>query len=300
MPDWQERITRESAPALRVEHELRYRVAAPLIERAALWCDLGCGNGVAAARALGGASAEHTILVDVDEGALEAARRELGGETRTVHADLSDPASLETVRAALLEHAAEGTRVVTCLETLEHLESFPGLVALLTELAEEQGFTVLLSVPNDAFWSLENPHHPTTWGEGAFEELRALLPADRIVAYQLPLQGSVVAREGVPGAHDVAVTADPAGVASHFLVVFGPAREQVSFSALVSQADLEDKRRWERQRESDLVYHLDYLSKLEREVEALRTEVRAQSKEIADTLGYVDELEGRLGGDSAK
>ncbi len=29
MPDWQERITRDTKPAIRVEHDLRYAVAAP-------------------------------------------------------------------------------------------------------------------------------------------------------------------------------------------------------------------------------------------------------------------------------
>src|SRR5437588_19574 len=48
MPDWQERITVETEPALRVEHELRYQLAGRAIAQARTWCDPGCGNGVAA------------------------------------------------------------------------------------------------------------------------------------------------------------------------------------------------------------------------------------------------------------
>src|SRR5258706_8834781 len=80
MPDWQERITRESEPELRAEHELRYELAAPLIRGAGVWGDLGCGNGVAAARVVAGQPPSHALLVDVDPGAVETASTELAGE----------------------------------------------------------------------------------------------------------------------------------------------------------------------------------------------------------------------------
>src|SRR5436190_3659932 len=131
MPDWQERITRESAPALRVEHELRYALAAPLIAEAALWCDLGCGSGVAAGRALADSTAERTLLVDVAARAIEQAARELPGNVSTLQADLAAEDAVSRVRAELLEHAGHGTRVVTCFETVEHLQTFPPLIALL-------------------------------------------------------------------------------------------------------------------------------------------------------------------------
>src|SRR4051812_16931636 len=174
MPDWQERVTRESEPAIRVEHQLRYALAAPLIAGAELWCDMGCGSGIAAADALG--RSEHptrTVLVDIADDALAQAARELRLENvSTVAADLSSADDLQRVRAELLEHAGEGRRVITCFETVEHLANFVPLAGLLTDLAEQHGFTVVASVPNDAFWSLENPHHQGSWGDGAFEELR--------------------------------------------------------------------------------------------------------------------------------
>src|SRR3954454_4619637 len=115
MPDWQERITRDSGPSLRVEHELRYGLAAPLIRGAALWCDLGCGNGVAAARITETEPPQHALLVDVDPVALETASRELAGlEPQTLHADLATPEGVEQARAALLAAAHDGTRTITC------------------------------------------------------------------------------------------------------------------------------------------------------------------------------------------
>ena len=45
--------------------------------------------------------------------------------------------------------------------------------------------TVVMSVPNDAFWATENPHHRTMWGEGAFAELQSLLPEGHTVAPQV-------------------------------------------------------------------------------------------------------------------
>jgi hypothetical protein len=289
MPDWQERITRESEPDLRVEHELRYELAAPLIQGAGLWCDLGCGNGVAAARVVASEPPRRSLLVDVDPGAVASARTEIAAESiSTLVADLAAPDDVARVRAELLEQAGDGARVLTCFETIEHLESFVPLVEALAELAEEHGFTVVASVPNDAFWSIENPHHRTMWGEGAFEELRRLLPREHLVLRQMPLQGSAVVREGAPDDRTVAVSADPDGVPSHLLVVFGPDFERVALGARVVQADLEEQRLWVRERESHLAY-------LEQEAEKLRAEVGSMSKEFDDWRRYIHELEGKLG-----
>jgi hypothetical protein len=271
MPDRHERATRESAPALRVEQELRYRLAAPLIHGAALWADLGCGSGVAAARALEGRSAERTVLVDSGDGAIEDASRELAGDLRTVRADLSSADDLARVRAQLLEVAGDGTRVVTCFDTIERVQAFPALVGLLTELAEDDGFTVLLSAPNDAFWHDGETEPHTTWGEGAFEELRSLVPADHLVVRQLPLRGSSLAGEGVVAVQEVALSADPDGVPSHFIIVFGPAREQLALGAAVVQADLDEERHHDRRRDAELAY-------LRSEVDALRAEAGRPSQ----------------------
>jgi len=286
VPDWQERITRDTEPAIRVEHQLRYALAAPIVHSSALWCDLGCGTGVGAAHALGGKLPGRTLLVDVAADALEQARRELPGENvSTMEADLSSEEGVASVVAALTEQAGEGPATITCFECIEHLESFVPLVSALVQLAERHGFTVLLSVPNDAFWSIENPHHRTSWGEGAFEELRTQLPADHLLLRQVVLQGSAMVRgDAEPELRPVEIELEAGGVPSHLLVAFGPEREAVAAGAQVAQVDMEEQRRWERQREADLSMLKDY-----------GTEIQAMSKELAEYRAYIHELERRLG-----
>ena len=293
MPDWQERITRETEPSIRVEHQLRYALAAPLVHASALWCDLGCGTGVGAARGLGGRVARRTLLVDVSADALEQARRELPGENvSTMEADLSSEDGVREVVGALTEQAGEGPATITCFECVEHLDSFVPLVSALVRLSEQHGFTVVLSVPNDAFWAIQNPHHRTSWGEGAFEELRALLPAEQVVLHQVVLQGSAVVRtEADPELRAVETELEPDGVPSHLLVAFGPEREQVALGAAVAQVDMEEQRRWVRQRESDLAV----LAELTERVNEYAGEIQAMSKELAEYRSYIHDLERRLG-----
>jgi hypothetical protein len=286
VPDWQERITRDTEPAIRVEHQLRYGLAAPLVHQSALWCDLGCGTGVGAARGLGGKLPTRTLLVDVSESALEHARRELPGENvSTMQADLSTDDGFASVVAALTEQAGEGPATITCFECVEHLSNFVPLVRALVQLAERHNFTVALSVPNDAFWSIENPHHQSSWGEGAFEELRTLLPSEHVLLRQVVLQGSAVVRgDADPELRPLDVELEPSGVPSHMLVAFGPEREGVATGAAVAQVDMEEQRRWERQREADLSMLKEYGG-----------EIHAMSKELAEYRAYIHDLERRLG-----
>src|SRR4051812_9051454 len=220
MPEWQERITRETPPAIRIEHEVRYGAVAPLARSAPTWVDLGCGAGIAAAGALAGEGPARAVLVDASEEALAQAAREIpAGETVGVKADLATAEGLAAVRTALGD-ARDG--VATCFEVIEHLESFVGVVELLVELATERDFTVVLSVPNDAFWPIESPWHKTMWGEGSFEELRRLLPADHVVIAQVPLQGSALIPAGSAPADAGSFAARGDGIASHFIAAFGP------------------------------------------------------------------------------
>lgn len=271
MADWQERITRDTKPAIRVEHDLRYAVAAPLAIDAPTWVDLGCGAGVAAADALGDAQLGRVVLVDADADALDQAGRDLHArDTLRVQADLATDEGVAAVRAAL----ADPPGLITCFEVVEHLKTFVPLIGALIELAE-QGWTVLLSVPNDAFWALENPYHETMWGEGAFEELRRLLPADAVVARQIPLDGSHVVIEGRDGDLELPpVTPRPDAIPSHFLAGFGPRGGELAARALAIPSDLDGRRTWERQRESTLAV-------LEAELEELRANVQWSSEEIA-------------------
>lgn len=268
MPDWHERLTRGTNPAVRAEHDLRYGWAVPLVRAAPVWLDLGCGAGVAAADALGGTPYDgHAVLVDLDADAVAVAGTAVPArEVTTVQADLADPAGLAAVREALLD--AGGPATVTCFEVIEHLPTFVALLDALVALARE-GATVLASVPNDAFWSLENPFHTTMWGEGSFDELRRLLPADHVVARQVPLAGSVVVvgDEAVDRLALPPVSVAATRVPSHLLVAFGPRASELPSSGFVTPLDLDGRRRWERERESQLAHHEAELAVLRRYVQ---------------------------------
>src|SRR4051812_38994205 len=126
MPDWQERITRETEPAIRAEHDARYRLVAPLMASAPQWCDLGCGTGIAAAAALAeqGGKPGKAVLVDVDEQVARDAADEIGvADAQAVAADLATPEGVERVLDEL--HAGA---VVTCFEVVEHLATFVPLL----------------------------------------------------------------------------------------------------------------------------------------------------------------------------
>jgi SAM-dependent methyltransferase len=277
--EWQERITAETAPSIRIEHELRYAMAAPLVRAAGTWLDLGCGAGVAAAAALGGAEPARAVLVDASADALAEARRAVSAEEVVpVEADLASETGLQAVRAALGD-VRDG--VATCFEVIEHLESFVGVVELLVELAVERGFTVVLSVPNDAFWPVESPWHKTMWGEGSLEELRRLLPAEHVVARQVPLQGSSIVPEGMTALEPPAFAARDDAVASHFIAAFGPRCAELGAHSAVTQADLAAQRRWERQREANLAFYEHHIQWAERE--------------FGDWRAYINELEKQLG-----
>ncbi len=284
MPDWQERITRDTPPAIRVEHELRYAAAAPFVHGSAAWCDLGCGTGLGAAAGLGRDYAGTALLVDADEDAVAEAQNAIAaGAVLAMTADLTDADDLERVRAALLEAAPEARRTITCFEVIEHLSTFVPLVELLVRIASEDDTTVVASVPNDAFWAIANPHHVTTWGDSAVQELRGLLPADHVIAHQVALQGSALAR-GEQQAQDVAsVTVAASGVPTHYVLAFGPGAEQLAAGPRVVQADLEEQRRWERQRDSDLRYTQDAWERL-----------REEYKKVEGLTARLEELERQL------
>jgi hypothetical protein len=278
--EWQERITRETPPSIRIEHELRYALAAPIVRGAHTWLDLGSGAGIAAATAFGGEGPDRAVLVDASAEALAEAERTVpASETVAVVADLASEAGLDAVRAAV-GPARDG--VATCFEVIEHLERFGGVVELLVELAADRDFTVLLSVPNDAFWPIESPWHTTMWGEGSFEELRRLLPAEHVVLEQVPLQGSSIAPEGTIAVEPPGFVVRDDAVASHFIAAFGPRCRELGGRSTAAQADLMAQRRWERQREANLAFYEDRIRDLERR---LGTGVH----------GYVRRLERRLG-----
>ena len=238
-----------------------------MIAGADLWLDLGCGNGYAASLMTTGLEQppRRTLLVDVAAEPLATAARTLAElDPDTLQADLSEPAGLSALSARVREHAAEGDRVaVTCMETLEHLRRFSDLVEWLSERVEHDGADVVLSVPNDAFWAIENPYHETTWGAGAAAELRTLLPAHRSCE-QFPVNGSWIVPEGAAtGSIELRAEAGEASVPSHFLLALGPNRDKLDATAGAVRTDLSERRTWERQRESSLQWLEQRVSDLE-------------------------------------
>lgn len=289
MPDWYERITQETPPDILAEHDLRYALVAPLIAESALWCDLGCGNGIGAATALAGRRpGGRVVLVDNDGDAIAAARRELAvPDAVGLTADLSSPDGLARVR----EHVGgeEGT-VVTCFEVVEHLESFVPLVTMLTELVEG-GATVVLSVPNDAFWNMRNPYHLAKWGEGAMAELRSVLPDSHVLLHQVALSGSAVLPEGAEERFDVGVQARAAGPPTHFIVAMGAQAERVRPGAQVTQVDVVAHRSWERQREAHLAVAEATIAEQSKWFEEWRRHIHGLEKELGRPLSGAGEDE---------
>lgn len=287
MPDWYERITQETPPDILAEHDLRYALVAPLIADSALWCDLGCGNGIGAATALAGRRpGGRVVLVDNDAEAIAAARGELGvAEAVALTADLALADGLARVR----EHVGgEDGTVVTCFEVIEHLEDFVPLITMLTELVEG-GATIVLSVPNDAFWNMRNPYHLAAWGEGAMAELRSVLPPGHVVLHQVALSGSAVLPEDAEERFDVGVQAHATGPPTHFIVAMGAQADHVRPGAQVAQVDVAAHRSWERQREAHLAVAEATVAKQSKWFEEWRRHIHGLEKQLGRPLSGAGE-----------
>jgi hypothetical protein len=221
-------------------------------------------------------SGGRVVLVDNDGEAIAAAERELGVDAVAITADLASPDGLARVR----EHVGgeEGT-VVTCFEVIEHLESFVPLVTMLIELVQG-GATVVLSVPNDAFWNMRNPYHLAAWGEGAMAELRSVLPDDHTVLHQVALSGSAVLPEGGDERFEVAVQASATGPPTHFIVAMGPQADRVRPGAQITQVDVVAQRSWERQREAHLAVAEATIAKQSKWFEEWRRHIHGLEKEL--------------------
>lgn len=263
MSFWEARASRGTAPAQRVDGELRYRLVAPLVRDAALWVDLGAGTGIQAAAALGeNVGARRTLLVDHDADALQEAARELrGGTVETLQADLATTDATAAVREAIPVDG--GPVLVTCFDVLHQLEDFTALVELLIGLAE-RGATVVLSVPDDAAGALQDPHRASAWSAGAAEELRRLLPTGAVALKQVAVRASAIvpAGEGATvGLPEVAVAADDQPTAH--LLAFGPDAQRLTAAGDARAADLAAERAETRRSVSDLAYLEARLAALE-------------------------------------
>jgi SAM-dependent methyltransferase len=255
MSDWEHRLTQESSPAHVVERQLRYGLAAPLIRDAELWVDLGCGNGGAAANALDAPPAA-SLLVDIDDDALARAAVEFRG-AQTLHADVAAVEGIAAVRDAIGAREA----VITCFGTLAHLIDFTPCVELLLDLRDD--CTVVLSVPNDAFWPTAPGAHRTRWGAGAVEELRRLLPADHVALDQVPLAASAIVADGAGELALAPARIPPDRVPSHYVLAFGPKAAELRPLAATGTVDSCEERRLDRERDAELAILAARIAELE-------------------------------------
>jgi hypothetical protein len=192
--------------------------------------------------------------VDIDKAAAtEAAGRFPNSDARALPLDLTQEESLASLHASLAP--LDDGLCVTCFELIEHLETFVPLVRFLTECADG-GATVLLSVPNDAFSYVVNPFHRSAWGEGAFAELRELLPTSHVTLEQVAVTGSLLTLRDAPR-QTISVeieVEERANVPTHLLAAFGSRATEIALTARASVLDNDSQRTWERQREIDLAY----------------------------------------------
>lgn len=281
----QERIDIHTDPRIVREHVLRYRFALPVLRESDAWLDVGCGLGLAAAAALDShPRPDRTLLVDRDGESLEAARVALDADTGdALEVDLASEPDVARLEKIVLD-AFDGRRAcITCFEVIEHLDDFVPLIGLLRRCVEGVGATVVLSVPNDSFWPMHNPHHKTIWGGDAFEEFRTLFPEDTLVAHQFALAGSCLQPLGSSHeerSHLLPVEIREGGSPTHYVIAWGPSAAALQAVAGLEQVDLDAQRAWERQRdanlewlrqrEEDLLYHEREAKRLSEELEALR------------------------------
>lgn len=227
---------RDTDPSARVDRDARRHIAAGLAG-AATWLDVRAAQGPACDD-------------PVPDGAT---------------AITSDFASVEELDA-LREAAGEGA-VVTVFDTIEHLPSFVRLIGVLNELAERHDATIVLSVPNDAFADVagsgDNGARATSWGEGAFAELRSALPAGHVVWHQLALRGTAVVPAGHEGLHEGVVPVTDDGVPVAFLVAVGARASELAPAVGVVQADLSAERAARRGTDAELAYLRARLAALE-------------------------------------
>jgi hypothetical protein len=133
--------------------------------------------------------------------------------------------------------------VVTCFDVIERLESFAPLVEGLESLKDA---TVLLSVPNDVAGT-------SPWGEGAFAELRSLLPGGHTVAAQTALTGSAIGPEnGHAPSHFIATWGTHATAGAVLGADPGGALEEVRDA---TELDLNEQRDWVRRQLADLAFY---------------------------------------------
>ena len=247
-------------PALRVEHALRYRLAAPLVARRRDVVRPGLrqrrrGRRRARRRVHRARGARRRRRAAV----AEAAARELGADDAvTVVADLNDPADARARPRARCSRAT-APRVVTCFEVVEHLQTFVPLVEMLAELRRA---TTRRSCSASRTTRSGRSRTRTTRRCGARARSRSCAGCCPRARVARAAGRAAAARRSCPPTartarrRPVDVALDGARRASRRTSSPRSARAPASSAphAAVAQTDLDEQRRWERQREADLAF----------------------------------------------
>ncbi len=212
-----ERLSRKVASertVLASEHRHRYEVAARLCAGMRV-ADVCCGTGYGTEIVNEGA--DSVTGVDVDAGAIEAARADLGGADE-INFECKD------AMAFLRQDLRERFDGIIMFEGLEHLKDPQAALRELLRHSRD-GLKLILSVPNSRAFEEGNPFHHTDYG---YEEMRAAFGdfEDVTLLYQFLAEGSMIRSQ------ELGDSGEPAGrfdlldhgeleYANHFIACIG-------------------------------------------------------------------------------
>ena len=255
MPDWQERITHDTPPQIRLEHGVRYAAAAPPDRRQPGLVRSRLRHRPRAAEALGDSHPGRALLVDLAEEAIRRRGAVEAGEVHALRADLTDEQDLTLVRGQLarrarrngLHHLLRGDRASA---------TFVPLAGAAHRGSRRRPAHRLLSVPNDAFWSMQNPFHRTAGAKGRSTSCCACCRTTTCFDQQSRSRDRLVPADGTgrvttAGRASTSTRSRPDALLAASAPRAKPARRAGCWRGARPSTS---RRTWERQRECDLAF----------------------------------------------
>jgi len=226
--DVKERLTPEDAagPGLTAaEHVHRYAVAAVVCEGLRV-ADVGCGVGYGSS--LLRESCPAVLGVDIDEGAIQTARKLFGRDSL----EFEQGDATEFLRGTL-----DDLDAIVLFETLEHLDNTEQALEALRSAARS-GLRIIISIPNSKAFDESNAYHHTEFG---FDEaMRAFESFDDVVVLdQFHAEASLIQLRGT-AATDVRAVLRRQGepeYANHFIGCVN-LRDRLGSSHLSARVDI--------------------------------------------------------------